>query len=252
MMANEHLDSSYYDKSTKIYRYMNFNKFFLLLRDESLYFHRLDKYKADPSEGTPTNKTIELCSEGGPSKFYDLNIRPSTKDELDNLLAYRQRFFINCWNSDNGESIDMWKEYASDSTGICIQSNFNSLKKCFVSSEISDQYKKYFNFISYVNREKAVIIYPHVEEVCIPNKDDFIHLLWAKDMSYIHENEIRAVIEFDQAVESGINAKVSLDILLEKVLVRKNAPDWFFNLIKSLIAKHGLDPNIVNRSCLVD
>jgi len=95
-------------------------------------------------------------------------------------------------------------------------------------------------------------MYPYVEEICIPNKNNFIHLLWTKDLSFTHENEIRAVIELDQVVESGINAKVSLDILLEKVLVRKNAPDWFFNMIKSLIAEYGLDPNIVYHSCLVD
>jgi hypothetical protein len=252
-MVDECSDMSDLDASVKICRYMNFAKFFLMLRDRSLYFCRSDKFR-DPLEGVPTARNIEICCDEANKQVYGLDVQHTTREELDNLLLRNKpRFFINCWNRGEGESREMWKEYASDSTGICICSNFNNLKKCFKSSESSDQYEPICNFVSYLDREKALVLYPSNDKICIPDGKDYIHLYYTKDKkSFTHENEIRAIIELDHIIEYGINVKVSLDTLIEKVLVRNNKSDWFFNLVKLLVEEYGLDPGIVDYSGLVD
>jgi hypothetical protein len=83
-----------------------------------------------------------------------------------------------------------------------------------------------------------------------------------KRRSFEHEREIRAIVfvsnndksnikdyvmEYDgekNEIMSGIYVPVSMGLLIEKIYVFPGAPKWFFDLVKSVSNKYGLDKEV--------
>jgi len=173
-----------------LWRYMNLEKFISLLRTQSLFFCRCDKF-SDPFEGTYPKKEIEYRPKTYQEIYRYYNI-PYTQEKFEENKQKRISFnrrnraatVINCWHINKYESDSMWRLYLKTNEGVAIQSTphriCNSLKETdetIYSSKI--RYIDFDNSIWYDKDEYPI----EVENTMTP----FIH----KRIEFNNESEFR-------------------------------------------------------------
>lgn len=237
-----------------LWRYMDFTKFVSLLENQSLFFVRADKL-GDPFEGSfPKINTA--------TRFI-LNPDLSEEDifRYGFVMQQLRRFtLITCWHESIHESEAMWKLYASANGGVAIKSNFQSFVGSFKTNE-----QIHIGGVQYVDYDNDLI-----------PENDLLSPYLHKRNSFMHENEVRAIIqkspfgstlselidsiqilssgellELVDICENGIKFDVDLELLIQEVIVTHFAPEWLLDLVKSVTKRYGL--NIpVNRSHLAE
>jgi len=95
-----------------IVKYMHFWKFRAMVRLSSLYFRRIDGFRADPAEGYM------------PTEIWGMTA-PALRDWYDRCKA---ELFVCCWNLDAHETHAMWHDYAGD-CGVRIQTTVGALRE---------------------------------------------------------------------------------------------------------------------------
>ena len=214
---------------------MNLPKFLSLLEDSTLFFSSAHKLaEIDPYEGSYARGNID----------YNLKEDTSLKDMSEKDLEgfenarkegrtftkekVRKGTYINAWYINNYESAAMWKCYAENNDGVAIQSTVGQLKEA-----ISDYPRNiYIGDITYIDYEKSII--PE-ENLFFP----FVH----KRKSFEYEKELRAVfMDFElfgsKESPSGIAIPVDKEILIVKIFISPNAPEWLKKLIQTITAKY--------------
>ncbi len=138
----------------------------------------------------------------------------------------------------------MWKLYLSSNLGIAIKSSIERLIKSF---EIEDRYDIYVGEVNYLDYEKDLFNYGNV----------FCYF-FNKRKSFDHEKEIRALVS--HAIENpkrkanepydgfGVNIKIDINKLIEKIYVAPFSPEWYFDLIKSVLKRYDIQFDIVQSS----
>ncbi|TLS37732.1 hypothetical protein [Pseudalkalibacillus caeni] len=229
---------------SKVWRYMDFTKFVSLLDSSSLFFTRSDKFE-DPFEGLNSSANEKLRND-----VYGEKIPQEAFFKFDEIRKkVRPYTHINCWHMNEFESAAMWKLYLKSNEGIAIQTTFGNLCNSF--SEYNDQvFIGRVNYIDYDSEwmPEGNMLYP------------FVH----KRKSFEYENEVRAVIQklplskteakVDWNVPPepyGVNVKINLDVLIEKIYIAPTAPIWFKELVYSVTKKYELDKT-VHQSTLYD
>jgi hypothetical protein len=224
------------DEEVKVWRYMDFTKFLSLIDSRQLFFTRADKFN-DPFEGSYPKPNITK-RDALLTEFLD----DQSKKDIDSLSMYlsktnqsvRKCTAINCWHMNNHESAAMWSLYLKSDEGVAIQSTYSKLKNSLV-----DDKRIYLGKIQYIDYDKE-----HIE-----GRNNLIAPFMYKRKSFEHEQEIRALIfqwpdhtDFSQStIEQGLKIEVNIQQLIERVYVAPNTPDWFFDLIKSVITRYGYD-----------
>jgi hypothetical protein len=232
------------DKTTRIWRYMDFAKFVSVLEFSSLYFPRADTF-LDPFEGIyplkNKEKAIDIFKEAGIPDEHSIFTNPLPFEQ-----QIRTNSYVSCWYMNTYESAAMWDLYAKIYQGIAIQSTYEKLSStldatpCRISIGMVE-YKDY-----------------QTEEIFEFN---FMAPLYTKRKSFEHENEIRAIIfEFSQDDKgyypanpkygSGENVKIDLERLIEKVFISPKAPEWLTSLVSNLLRRYSLDRIKVEQSNL--
>ncbi len=128
MPIENHSDLITIDLDSILWRYMNLDKFFSLLKTESLFFCRADIF-SDPFEGTYPKKEIEfrpltyqqICN------FFNIpfvknKFEENERKRIDFNKRNRSATIINCWHINNYESDAMWRIYLKTNEGVAIQS----------------------------------------------------------------------------------------------------------------------------------
>lgn len=237
-----------------LWRYMDFTKFVSLLENQSLFFVRADKL-GDPFEGSFPKINTATRFKHTP----DL----SEEDIVKYGFAMQQlrRFtLITCWHESIHESEAMWKLYASANGGIAIKSNLQDFVSSFKTNE-----QIHIGGVQYVDYDNDLI-----------PEDDLLSPYLHKRNSFIHENEVRAIIqkspfgstlselidsiqnlssgellELVDICETGIKFDVDLKFLIQEIIVTHFAPEWLLDLVNEVTKRYGL--NIpVNRSHLAE
>ncbi len=225
------------NKEVKIWRYMDLPKFVYILDCNSLYFCRADKFN-DEYEGSLPKPNVEarnqdpLFQRKGTASDGKVETIGETMSRFHRIS--RSKACINAWHMNGHESASMWQLYCSNNYGIAIQSTYSKLCKSF------DGYARpiFIGVVKYIDYDREPI----------PSGNSFYPLLH-KRKSYKHENELRAIITFEEKEkeltamwqepeESGIVVSCDLDILIENVYVAPNAPDWFFKIVQSISSKY--------------
>lgn len=213
----------------KIWRYMDFTKFVYSLDKSALFFTHVDKL-GDPYEGSYShaNKWLRKLAY---SKAKDSR---SQEEVLEMMREARKDIFVNCWHMNEGESAAMWLLYAKTNEAICIQSTFGRLAKT-----VPD----YTNIgtVKYIDYEKEWI-----------PEDGIYHPFLYKRKSFAHEKEIRALIySKDKKVltplkrdENGISIKLDLNMLIDRIYVSPQAPEWFYDLVADVTLKYNLKKKV--------
>lgn len=236
------------DENAKIWRYLDFTKFVALLDRRALSFARVDQL-TDQFEGSLTKADVETLRE-------DLRRRGFPVVGLPSELAwFRKRIFVNCWHINNYESAAMWRLYLNRDEGVAVRSTFRRFRDSFMGSE----HDVFIGKVKYINYDTAHlpggnILYP------------FLH----KRRAFEYECELRAVVMKWQKGDKGVgqlgtqadaipekdlpcnlDISVDLDVLVEKVYVSPAAPNWFGELVRSIVSRYKLKRE-VNRSSLAE
>lgn len=219
------------DEEIKIWRYLDFTKFVSYLDRKALFFTRADKLD-DRFEGKFTDADINRWKDV-------LKIKRKT-EKIEILNSFRKVINISSWHINEYESAAMWKLYLTGKEGIAIQSTFKRLKDSFKLNKVDEIY---IGFVKYIDYEKDII----------PDRNIFNPFLY-KRKSFEHEKELRAIImKFALAEQSkgkhilyvdpewiGNYVESDLSVLIENIVVSPTAPDWFTELIRSIMNKFGL------------
>jgi hypothetical protein len=246
-----------------VWRYMDFAKFVDLLDKKEQYFVSGHKLKEiDPYEGH--FQEIKYLNEDRLSDWEKTLFKKSDEMKRNEQPKF---VFINCWHINNQtESDPMWKLYATQNRGIAIRTTVKKLKRSFHDHFQAVDITK----VRYVdNRKKDTMNY------------GIIHRFSEKGISFEYENELRVfVLGIDNTVkynvsdeegtyfapdiipvndrvpikrdESGIYVKVDLSYFIHDIHVAPLSQKWFFDLVKTITKKYGLNDNIVKKSTLYD
>lgn len=232
--------------NVKIWRYMDFTKFALMLEHAGLFFVRAD-FLGDPFEGSyaRANEKLrpkvykKLCDDAGTSVEEFVK---AFKVVGDFVKWTRQWMMISCWHMNEFESAAMWSLYTKTNESICIQSTFHTLKTC-----VGDE--AYVGEVQYIDYDKD----------WMPERnlyDPFMH----KRKSFEHEREVRAIInkspkkplsiydKVKEPSENGIWKKMNLDRLIKKIFVSPASPSYFSELIERILLRYNLDKEVIQSS----
>ncbi len=216
-----------------IWRYMDFWKFASLIKEQALYFTRLDILK-DQFEGRITPRDEKDIEDSMPTHT------PQDRENVKDLYnSDRNNYYANCWCMKNYESNLMWNAYIKSNKGIAIRSTDKKLRDSF-----NDEREIKLGKVEYIDRATTPIL-----DKCAHSQ--VLH----KSKSYEDERELRAFLMKFVPVqgkkdlvwgglappEKGLFVKVNLDSLIEEVVVKKDAPLGFEDLVADVMRKYGLN-----------
>lgn len=230
------------DLDIKVWRYMDFTKLVSLMDSRHLFFNRADQF-ADPFEGSWPKINVaarQVIPDDIPEKARDSFQTEMAKlgDFTRNLVRYKA---INCWHMNEHESAAMWNLYLKSDEGIAVQSTYRRLRDSIVDDE-----KVYLGVVRYIDYDKEWI---DAGNLLSP----FVH----KRKSFEHEREVRALVsrwpvadnKFDlerDTISHGLKIRVDLERMIERIYVAPSAPDWFADLVQSVIKRFGFKFEVVH------
>lgn len=219
-------------KGTILRRYMDLPKLLDLLHFRALYLCRADGF-ADRLEGAlfPSLRTsIDAAHAAG---------------QIPNGADYfyeRSRIgnYVSCWTLGAKDSMAHWQMYAGTKTGVVVSSTVERL----VRTALSWSRDSIIHRVKYVDHLK-------IKDYLIGSYTDVLQF---KHQAYKHERELRLVVpQQGGGWESNPNclrlAVPDLDTLVRSVVVAPDASDEFYEAVKGLCKRYGLNAP-VRRSML--
>ena len=232
----------------KIWRYMDLNKFVLLLTRQALYFPCLTELD-DPYEGYMPKSHAKAMAEVLEKTYFGPHraLRPHFEAQseaqaviLDEIaeqvrqkISYREmrrNFAVNCWHANDKESEAMWKIYSAFGSGIAIESTVERLRDVLLPYSGVN-----INRVQYEDFDTAQI-----------EKGRTAYFLLSKRPSFEYEHEVRATCKLDTP-DKGIELKCDLTKLIVRVYVSPSASPVFLQSIQELCSGlvHGLRLEVV-------
>lgn len=154
--------------------------------------------------------------------------------------SFLRSIFVNCWHLNEYESAAMWKVYSAGSYTVAIQSTVQRLIDSFAKTENPIR----IGLVKYIDYEKEPQPW-----------DDNLTPCFFKRRSFEHERELRAAYiqggPGPPPDPPGILIESDLSRLIQAVRVSPFDPDWFFDVVKSLVKKFGFANTPVERSDLL-
>lgn len=235
------------NEEIKVWRYMDFTKFVSLIDTQCLYFARADKFD-DPFEGSLPRKNVHartmlLASPDMPQDMSSgkINALLDFENQLSGINRHMKKFVaINCWHANEHESAAMWKLYLKSNDGIAIQSTYKRLR-----DSIIDDRRVYLGKVKYIDYENEVIRSNH-------GFAPYVH----KRKSFEHEHEIRAVVTIpwtttdtkiteQEPVDHGIQIRIDIESLIEKIYIAPGTPNWFADLVGAVTMRYNYTFKVV-------
>jgi hypothetical protein len=231
------------DESIRVWRYMDFTKFVSLIDTRRLFFTRADKFD-DPFEGSWPKINVaarDSVPDVIPTEGSEAFLRAMRK--MGEMNKHWPRYTaINCWHMNEHESAAMWRLYLKSDEGIAIQSTYAKLKISMIDDE-----EIFLGIVKYIDYEKEFIV----------DSGNILSAFVHKRKSYAHEHEVRALVlkwpivdgGFDftkEMIEYGVQVKVDIDELVERIYIAPSAPSWFVELVNAVIVKYGYSFTVVH------
>jgi hypothetical protein len=221
---------------------MDFAKFVSLIDSGSLFFPRVDRLQ-DPFEGSWPRVNVENRTANVPdlmSSEARESFLEAMRDKSETSKQWPRYFAVSCWHMNEHESEAMWRLYLKDDKGVAVQSTYGKLKNVLDKPEEP----VYLGMVKYVDYDSEVI-----------NDGNIMNPLAHKRKSFEHEREVRALVgrlptktngsgfDFDRDTIQGGGVQVKIDVceLVERVYIAPVAPSWFEALMKSVLKRYGYD-----------
>lgn len=232
------------DDSQVIWRYLDFTKFLSLLDKTSLYFTRSDMFE-DPYEGEVPASMRQAILEFARQNINNKSPEDWLADFIQGMRNIKKVMYINCWHMNSDESAAMWRLYVSGKEGLAIKSTVGDLRRS-MSGAPADVYFARVNYVDYRTcRWPMDNAYWH-----------FVH----KRKEFEHEREYRALMmwmrpgtepkSFTSPTEHGVEVPVDPNILVNSIHVSPEAPQWFVELVGSVVNRYGLGGKPIEKSRL--
>lgn len=212
-----------------LWRYFDFTKFVSMLDKSSLFLPNADAF-ADKWEGSyPKRDSIIINT---PECTTDPDKAKLVFDIMKKRVDVKARCYISCWHLNKHESAAMWDLYAKSGFGLAIQTSYKLLRSAIGPIDQND-YTRWTVFpkVQYIDYETETFEGRVAEEDITP----FFH----KRKSYEHENEFRIITLARKSVGPGIDIRVDLKVLIEKVYISPYSPEWFKSLVVSTLSRYG-------------
>lgn len=254
---------------TVLWRYMSFESFSSLLVKKALWFNRIDRFR-DKAEGLypPNYYSVPFLAaeyqKALPWHEWNPGFGPEWQAQqvvYQHKMAtrYRVRWAVNSWRKGRKDSEAMWAAYSRLDSGIAVVSDAGRLHKAFTDPK----WRVGIKSVRYLDRDS----FPFGE---------YPQPFLCKDDSFYYEEEVRAfvdllqdkndppILEFRIDLERpsddikapeqsalaklkgihGTNVRVSLDLLVNRVVLAPRTPLWVVGLVREL-----LDSAKVNCEC---
>jgi len=238
MLGNYMIEVDVKDDS-KISRYLDLTKFLDFVHFNHLYFRQVDKYD-DVFEGCYPKPTYDLAK--GIKKTGAVGV-PSNKGIVENTKYRRKSSYVSCWTLSAHENMGMWNVY-SGRNGLAIQTTVSVLKRELEIAP-SKNHDDIHMIIRLINLEFAGIRYiDHISSEFISKP------IFYKNIGYSYENEVRFLYDtgtwpsLHPRLGDGFFIKMDAKKIIEKILVSPTAEEWFFELVRGILSKYGLDDRV--------
>jgi hypothetical protein len=223
----------------EVSHYIRTEFFLKLLKTKRLYLGRLDTQKNDPKDGCLP--TANLAPPSGLNEQY-YSYFPTKRDPQMNLEQQgiaRQLSYIHCWFKGHKESRQMWEDFGSNGTGVCIQSTTARLKNSIRSGWPNNLI---FTIHECPYTDSIVQVPEFLPDIASVRKDS----------SFKDQQEIRILAQVDVTKGSaplpGPDHKlvpVDLDALLSRIIIGSAMPLEEERAISDAIVEMGLQTPVV-------
>ena len=252
-----------------IWRYMDLEKFELLLKNKSLFLCRSDKF-SDPFEASIPKEESKHRIQEEIKNAKSLN-QPTNPEEAkkksDNIADLHKRvrraFVVNCWHINSSESDAMWRLYLKTNEGVAIQSSYKKL----IDSLYKNKEEIFISKVRYINYAKD--IWYHETDYPVTRYNLFTPIIH-KRTAFSHENEVRVFQQIDSAVDNpnywdvkpqwwtkfipfskfqpksiiGKNVYCDINKLIEKVILPPTSDNYVLEKVKGLLTKYNFKAEI--------
>jgi len=213
------------DKNAKIWRYINFDHFQNMLKEESLYFSKATKF-LDPYEGTlpeynnSVRQTMYSPEQFSSTEQYErfISNMPDVMKTVSKIE--KENYIVNCWHLNEFESASMWHMYSNVKAGIAIQSTYEKIRKSFKNPNkiIGVGKVRYLDFKKEWGNEAFTL-------------DTFL----IKRKSFLCDNELRVIsyLQDDERDKDGKHIKIDLNTLIERIYIAPLSEPSFEEKVKS-------------------
>ncbi|GKS67412.1 hypothetical protein YTPLAS73_09590 [Nitrosarchaeum sp.] len=253
---------------SKIWRFMNIQKFQSLLEKESLHFSKVTSFE-DPFEGTvpefnkKNTKQVysEIQDRFASKKQFDKFIKNKPKMDEITYEMLKNQLLVNCWHINDHESASMWKLYTSNMEGIAIQSTYRKIKESFndntddtiwigrviysdYSREWMNEWNAYQRFItkriSFECESELRLI------TALPEDNKLQKVLGTKDIEREKTNPSKPrIVNPNELTPDGKFVKLNIDSLIENIYIAPLSSNDFVDRVNFITKKN--KPNLVNK-----
>lgn len=215
------------DPDAKIWRYLGFAKFVWMLDQRRLSMPHCTRME-DPYEGTTPLAQIERLEAAAKDSGEAERLRRLAAD-------FRKGWFVSAWHLNDVESEAMWKLFSGSRNAVALQTTYRRLRDC-LPPHVGVGPVRYIDYRS---------------EMLAGS--DLFHWIMHKRKSFAHEREVRAVASLHtpddkggaairaEADQFGYYPRVDLEKMIETVHVHPLAETWFVELVRRVVARHGLN-----------
>lgn len=207
---------------TPLRRYLDLPKYIDLLRSQSLYFRRSDKF-TDKFEGALTPAIREAidsaCMSGSTTENSDTFYR-----------RCRMGTFVSCWTLGAKDNMALWQLYGGASTSVAVNTTISRLTAACIAASQSFRITR-VRYIDHFENPDMVI-------------GHYTDPLRFKHEAYDFEREVRVLLsqqnEWERNPEGLYVLLPDLSVLVTSIVVAPEAGDWFLDLIQDVTKRYGL------------
>lgn len=227
-----------------LWRYMDLPKYLSLLSSTSIWLARSDTFK-DKREGIfhpAMKKDLE--------KFYNqMSQSPDFHEDLPikNVSEFQEYLscntYISCWHKSLKENMVMWEIYGETENSVAIKTTALKLKDSFcVDTVYKEALEVALDEVSYMNSEN------------LASEKNYRQPFFLKREHFAFEKEVRLYFRsrISHSVSDapyGYKIQVDLDKLIDEIYVHPDADDWFFEAVKDLTKKYGIQKKVSKGQC---
>lgn len=209
------------NRETRVWRYMNVERFAQLIRTGMLWFARSDKL-GDPCEGwrPAGDAAIYAAAEKEIVARGDSKLLPMMRMQWKHMdERARKSMFISCWQMAEHEDVSMWERYTErKELGVAIQTTYSRLDDAVPTVFASDRHVM-LGLVSYGDYQS-----PEFRS----DPSNMYSAFMLKKIEYRTECEVRLVCDMFKGDNlDGIAVPVHLPRLIERVVVSPYAPANF-------------------------
>lgn len=220
----------------ELWRYIDFTQFVSILENQELWFASAAEF-FDPFEGAlPEQALLDLAEQ-----------IPDEVEEPERIVArlynaLRYMTYVSCWHQRNQETAAMWQLYQDKGKEVAIKTTARHFRRA-----LPDRANLTAGCVNYKEYDSA-------ENFTVNRVSPFFH----KRPSFEHESEYRAVVsrfevadgaridseyvsKIDRETPPGLAIPVSLNDLVQEVVVSPVAGGWMKSLAEDVVDTYGLD-----------